>query len=273
MEQEPVKAAARDPGIRAKIAVKANDPRIDPQGTCIGVRGSRVQAVTNALAGERIDIVLWSPDQAQFVINALSPASVSSIVMDEESHSMDVVVDEDNLAQAIGTRGQNVRLAAELTGWEINILTVEEAQNKHEEEFSRIRSSFTQALDIDDDVADVLVQEGFTTLEEIAYVPLAEMLEIDAFDEDTVNELRSRARNALLTQAIVREEQLESGAEQLIKVLGLDSDAAHQLVSKGVASCADLADLATDELVEMIGLDEERAKQLIMTAREQVFQG
>lgn len=268
-----IKAAARDPGIRAKIAVKANDPRIDPQGTCIGVRGSRVQAVTNALAGERIDIVLWSPDQAQFVINALSPASVSSIVMDEESHSMDVVVDEDNLAQAIGTRGQNVRLASELTGWEINILTVEEAQNKHEEEFSRIRSGFTQALDIDDDVADVLVQEGFTTLEEIAYVPLAEMLEIDAFDEDTVNELRSRARNALLTQAIVREEQLESGAEQLIKVLGLDSDAAHQLVSKGVASCADLADLATDELVEMIGLDEERAKQLIMTAREQVFQG
>ena len=268
-----IKAAARDAGVRAKIAVKANDPRIDPQGTCIGVRGSRVQAVTNALAGERIDIVLWSPDQAQFVINALSPASVSSIVMDEESHSMDVVVDEDNLAQAIGTRGQNVRLAAELTGWEINILTVEEAQQKHEEEFTRIRVSFTEALDIDDDVADVLVQEGFTTLEEIAYVPLAEMLQIDAFDEETVNELRSRARNALLTQAIAREEQLETGAEQLIKLVGLDSEAAHQLVAKGVATCADLADLATDELVEMTGLDEERAKQLIMTAREQVFQG
>ena len=268
-----IRAAARDPGSRAKIAVKANDQRIDPQGTCIGVRGSRVQAVTNALSGERVDIVLWSPDPAQFVINALSPAEVTSIVVDEDAHAMDVVVDEELLAQAIGRGGQNVRLASELTGWEINILTVAEAQQKHDVEYGRIRESFIAALDIDEDVAEVLVQEGFTTLEEIAYVPLAEMLEIEAFDETTVNELRSRARNALLTEAIAREEQLENGAEDLLKVDGMDADTARTLASQGVTTRSDLADLAADELVDMIGIDAERAKQLIMTAREQVFNG
>jgi transcription termination/antitermination protein NusA len=266
-----IKAAARDPGSRAKIAVKSNDPRIDPIGTCVGMRGSRVQAVTAELAGERIDIINWSQDPAQFVISALAPAEVSSIVVDEEKHSMDIVVDEDNLAQAIGRSGQNVRLASELTGWELNLMTVEESKQKQDEEHTRLRTSFMEKLDVDEEVADILVQEGFSSLEEVAYVPINEMLEIESFDEDTVNELRSRARNALLTQAIVSEEKLEHELEDLMQLEGMDSQTARQLATHGVATREDLADLATDDLVEMTGIDQERAKQLIMAARAPWF--
>jgi N utilization substance protein A len=262
-----IKAAARDPGLRAKIAVKSNDPRIDPQGSCIGVRGTRVTAVTNELNGERVDIVLWSPEPAQFVINALAPAEVSSIVVDEERHSMDVVVDEMQLANAIGRGGQNVRLASELSGWNINIMTEAEADEKKEEEVSSIRNLFMERLDIDEDVADVLVEEGFSTLEEVAYVPLQEMLEIEAFDEDTVNELRARARDALLTAAIAREETVEAASTDLMSVEGMDAELAAQLTGKGVATAEDLADLAVDELLELAELDEQRAKALIMAAR------
>ncbi len=266
-----IKAAARDPGSRAKIAVKSNDPRIDPIGTCVGMRGSRVQAVTSELAGERVDIILWNPDPAQFVINALAPAEVSSIVVDEEKHSMDIVVDEENLAQAIGRTGQNVRLASELTGWELNIMTVEESQKKSEEESGRVRAIFMEKLDVDQEVADILVQEGFSTLEEVAYVPLNEMLEIEAFDEATVNELRSRARNALLTQAIASEEKVEHEIEDLMKVEGMDKETARLLASKGISTQEELADFAADDLVEMAGLNSERAKELIMAARAPWF--
>lgn len=266
-----IRAAARDPGMRAKIAVKSNDQRIDPIGTCVGMRGSRVQSVTGELGGERVDIILWSPDPAQFVIGALAPAEVSSIVVDEDKHSMDVVVEEEQLAQAIGRSGQNVRLASELTGWNLNIMTVEEAEQKNEEEYTAIRQLFIQKLDVDEEVADILIQEGFSTLEEVAYVPLAEMLEIDAFDESTVNELRSRARNALLTDAIASEEKVENIAESLLKMDGMDSETAGILAGKGVNTMDDLADLAVDDLVEMTGMDDERAKQLIMTARAPWF--
>jgi N utilization substance protein A len=228
-----IKAAARYPGSRAKIAVHSKDPRIDPIGTCVGMRGSRVQAVTSELAGERVDIVLWNQDPAQFVINALAPAEVSRITVDEEKHSMDIVVEEVNLAQAIGRNGQNVRLAAELTGWELNIMTLEESEKKTEEETTRIRSIFIEKLDVDEEVAGILVEEGFSTLEEVAYVPLSEMLEIEAFDEATVNELRSRARNALLTQAIASEEKVEHDIEDLMKVEGMDNDTARLLASTG----------------------------------------
>lgn len=262
-----IKAAARDPGIRAKIAVKSNDSRIDPQGSCIGVRGTRVTAVTNELNGERVDIVLWSADPAQLVINALAPAEVSSIVVDEERHSMDVVVDEMQLANAIGRGGQNVRLASEMTGWNINIMTETEAEEKKEVEIVSIRQLFMEKLDIDEDVADVLVEEGFSTLEEVAYVPLNEMLEIEAFDEDSVNELRARARNALLTEAIAREETVETVATDLMSVDGMDSETAALLVAKDIKSGEDLADLAVDELVELTEMDETRAKDLIMAAR------
>jgi transcription termination/antitermination protein NusA len=266
-----IKAAARDPGSRAKIAVHSKDARIDPIGTCVGMRGSRVQAVTSELAGERVDIVLWNPDPAQFVINALAPAEVSRITVDEEKHSMDIVVEEENLAQAIGRNGQNVRLAAELTGWELNIMTLEESEKKTEEESSRIRSVFMEKLDVDEEVADILVQEGFSTLEEVAYVPLNEMLEIEAFDEATVNELRSRARNALLTQAIASEEKVEHDIEDLMKVEGMDNDTARLLASKGVSTQEELADYAMDDLVEETGLDADRAKALIMAARAPWF--
>ncbi len=266
-----IKAAARDPGSRAKIAVKSNDPRIDPIGTCVGMRGSRVQAVTSELAGERVDIILWNADPAQFVINALAPAEVSGIVVDEEKHSMDIVVDEENLAQAIGRSGQNVRLASELTGWELNLMTVEESQKKSEEESTLIRTMFMDKLDVDEEVADILVKEGFSTLEEVAYVPINEMLEIESFDETTVNELRSRARNALLTQAIVSEEKVEHDVEDLMKVEGMDSDTARLLASKGIGTQEELADFATDDLVELTALDAERAKQLIMAARAPWF--
>ncbi len=266
-----IKAAARDPGSRAKIAVKSNDPRIDPIGTCVGMRGSRVQAVTSELGGERVDIILWSEDPAQFVINALAPAEVSKITVDEEKHSMDIVVDEENLAQAIGRTGQNVRLASELTGWEINLMTLEESQKKSEEESSVVRNLFMEKLDVDQEVADILVQEGFSTLEEVAYVPVAEMLEIESFDEDTVNELRSRARNALLTEAIATEEKLEHDVEDLLTLEGMDTQTARLLAEKGVVTKENLADLAMDDLVEMTGIDAERAKQLIMTARAPWF--
>ena len=266
-----IKAAARDPGSRAKIAVHSNDKRIDPIGTCVGMRGSRVQAVTSELAGERVDIILWNPDPAQFVINALAPAEVSRITVDEEKHSMDIVVEEVNLAQAIGRSGQNVRLAAELTGWELNIMTLEESEKKTGEESSRIKSVFIEKLDVDEEVADILVQEGFSTLEEVAYVPLTEMLEIESFDEATVNELRSRARNALLTQAIASEEKVEHDIEDLMKVEGMDNDTARLLAAKGIGTQEDLADHATDDLVEATGLPEERAKTLIMSARAPWF--
>jgi len=267
-----IKAAARDPGVRAKIAVKSNDPRLDPQGTCIGMRGSRVTAVTNELAGERVDIVLWSDDPAKLVVNALAPAEISSIVVDEEKHSMDVVVDEENLAMAIGRSGQNVRLASELTGWEINLMGVEESQQKHQQESEKIRALFMERLDVDQEVADILIGEGFSTLEEIAYVPMNEMLEIDAFDEDTVNELRSRSRNALLTEAIAREESVEHVAEDMLSLEGMDTETAGVLAAKGVTTRDALADLAGDELVELTGMSPDRAQDLIMKARAHWFE-
>ncbi len=267
-----IRAAARDPGLRSKIAVKTNDQRIDPVGTCVGMKGSRVQAVTTELAGERVDIVLWSMEPAQFVINAMSPAEVSSIVVDEDAHSMDVVVEEDQLAWAIGRNGQNVRLASELTGWALNILTVDQASQKNQDEFANLSQLFMQKLDVDAEVAEILVQEGFSTLEEIAYVPLAEMNEIDAFDEDTVEELRKRARAALLTEAIVKEEKVEQAAEDLLTMEGMDDATAHLLASKGVTSMSQLAELAVDELVDLVNIDEERAKALIMTARAPWFE-
>ncbi len=266
-----IKSAARDPGVRAKIAVKSNDPRVDPIGTCVGMRGSRVTAVTNELAGERVDIILWSADPAQFVIGALAPAEVSSIVVDEERHAMDVVVNEDNLAIAIGRGGQNVRLASELTGWTINLMTVEESQQKSEQEHGAIRQLFMEKLDVDEEVADILIEEGLSTLEEVAYIPITEMLEIEAFDEATVNELRDRARNVLLTEAIVDEEQLEHVADDLLELDGMDKSLAAKLARKGVKKRDDLADLATDELMEYTGIDEERAKSLITTARAHWF--
>jgi transcription termination/antitermination protein NusA len=266
-----IRAAARDPGLRAKIAVKSNDQRIDPVGTCVGMRGSRVQAVTQELAGERVDIILWSAEPAQFVINALAPAEVSSIVVDEERHSMDVVVDEDQLALAIGKGGQNVRLASELTGWQLNIMTTEEREQKSEQETSAMRSVFMEKLDVDEEVAEILVSEGFTSLDEVAYVPINEMLEIEAFDEETVNELRRRARNALLTEAIKSEETVEHAAEDLLGMDGMDNQTARVLASKGITTMDALADLATDELTEMTGMDAERANKLIMTARQPWF--
>ena len=266
-----IRAAARDPGLRSKIAVKSNDQRIDPVGTCVGMRGSRVQAVTAELAGERVDIVLWSIEPAQFVINAMSPAEVTSIVVDEDTHSMDVVVDEEQLALAIGRNGQNVRLASELTGWTLNILTVDQAEQKSQDEFSGVSQLFMQKLDVDAEVAEILVQEGFSTLEEIAYVPLAEMNEIEAFDEDTVEELRKRARAALLTEAIAKEEGVDEASADLLGMDGMDEATAHLLASKGIATMDALAELAVDELVELTAMDAERAKTLIMTARAPWF--
>ncbi len=267
-----IKAAARDPGMRAKIAVKSNDQRIDPIGTCVGMRGSRVTAVTNELAGERVDIVLWSADPAQFVVGALAPAEVSSIVVDEEKHSMDVVVDEQNLAIAIGRGGQNVRLASEMTGWTINLMTEEESKTMVEAEAAAIRVLLMEQLDVDEDVANILIEEGFSTLEEVAYVPLHEMLEIEAFDEATVQELRERARNVLLTEAIVTEENIGAVAEDMLNLEGMDKSLAGKLAGNGIKTRDDLADLAVDELTEMTGMDVQRAKQLITTARAHWFE-
>lgn len=267
-----IKACARDPGLRAKIAVQSNDPRIDPIGTCVGLRGSRVTAVRNEIAGEQIDIIVWSSDPAQFVIAALQPAEVVSIVVDEESHGMDVVVDENNLAIAIGRNGQNVKLASELTGWTINLMSEEESAQKTGQEREGLRSLFMEKLDVDDELADILIDEGFSSLEEIAYVPLAEMLEIEAFDEETVNELRNRARNVLLTEAIVTEEHLESVSDDLITLEGMDKPLAAKLAEHGVRTRDDLADLAVDELVEIAGVEQERASALISVARAHWFE-
>ena len=266
-----IKSCARDPGSRAKIAVVSHDRRVDPIGTCVGVRGSRVTAVTNELAGERVDIVLWSDDPAQFVIGALAPANVSSIVVDEERHAMDVVVDEDNLAIAIGRGGQNVRLASELTGWRINIMTAEESQARQAEESDSVRKLFVDKLDVDEEVADILIAEGFTSLEEVAYVPLQEMLEIESFDEDTVNELRTRAKDALLTLEIEREEKVEEVSQDLRDLEGLTPEIIASLADGGIHTRDDLADLAVDELTEMTGIDDAKASELIMKAREHWF--
>ena len=267
-----IKAAARDAGMRAKIAVKSNDSRVDPIGTCVGMRGMRVTAVTNELAGERVDIVLWSADPAKFVVGALAPAEVLSVIVDEDRHSMDVVVDEDNLAIAIGRGGQNVRLASEMTGWTINLMTEEESQTRVEAESAAIRVLFMEKLDVDEEVANILISEGFSTLEEVAYVPLHEMLEIEAFDEATVQELRDRARNVLLTEAIVTEEQIDDVAEDLLGLEGMDKPLAGKLAGNGIKTRDDLADLAVDELTEMTGIDVDRAKQLITTARAHWFE-
>ena len=266
-----IMSASRDPGLRSKIAVKANDQRLDPVGTCVGMRGSRVQAVTGELAGERVDIVLWSIEPAQFVINAMAPAEVSSIVVDEDKRSMDLVVTEDQLAQAIGRNGQNIRLASELTGWELNILTEEESDQKNKEEYTSVSQLFIEKLDVDEDVADILVQEGFSSIEEVAYVPIEEMAQIEVFDEDTVKELRSRASAAILTAAIAKEETVVDPADDLKDMDGMDIDMAKLMASKGIVTMEDLAELSVDELLELIKIDEEKAKTLIMTARAPWF--
>ena len=260
-----IKSAARDAGVRAKIAVFTSDKRIDPIGTCVGMRGSRVQAVTGELGGERVDIVLWSEDPAQFVIGALAPANVSSIVVDEEKHAMDVVVDEENLAIAIGRGGQNVRLASELTGWQINIMTAEESADKSQLETAAIRILFMEKLDVDQEVADILVDEGFASLEEIAYVPISEMLDIESFDEDTVNELRNRARDALVTEAIASEEGMEGMDDALANLEGMDRVAAGKLGLSGIKTLEGFAALAYDEFGAILALSTDRARQLIET--------
>ena len=268
-----IKSCARDPGSRAKIAVHSNDKRVDPIGTCVGVRGTRVNAVTTELAGERVDIVLWSEDPAQFVIGALAPANVSSIVVDEEKHAMDVVVDEENLAIAIGRGGQNVRLASDLTGWKINIMDAAESAEKQANETHVTRELFMAKLDVDQEVADILIEEGFTSLEEVAYVPLQEMLEIESFDEDTVNELRARAKDALLTMEIAREESVEEVSQDLRDLDGLTVELIAKLAEGGVHTRDDLADLAVDELMDITGQTEPEAKALIIKAREHWFAG
>lgn len=265
--------AARDPGLRAKIAVKSNEPRIDPVGACVGMRGSRVQSVSNELAGERVDIILWNENPAQYVINSMSPAEVISIVVDDDAHSMDVAVDEEKLSQAIGRGGQNIRLASELTGWELNVMTEVDADQKNEQETRVVIDLFTKQLDVDEEVALILVQEGFTSIEEVAYVPTSELVEIEEFDEDIVEELRNRARDMLLTQAIVDEEKIENAepAEDLLSLEGMDKGLASKLASKGVVTREDLADLATDDLLEIDAMDEEAAASLIMKARAHWF--
>ena len=268
-----IKAAARDPGLRAKIAVKSKDARIDPVGACVGMRGARVQAVSNDLDDERVDIVLWDDNPAQLVINAMAPAEVESIVVDEDTHSMDVAVTGDNLAQAIGKGGQNVRLASELTGWAINVLSIEDALEKQEAESSNFVESLMEALDVDEDVAVVLVEEGFTSLEEVAYVPLEEMSAIEGFDEDIAEELRARAKDALLTRALASEEQLSNiePAEDLLTMEGMDPALAYKLTAKSIITMEDLAEQAVDDLMDIDDMDEEKAAALIMTARAPWF--
>lgn len=267
-----IKAAARDPGMRAKIAVQAHDPRIDPVGACVGMRGSRVQTVSNELAGERIDIILWDPSPVQFVINAMSPAEVVSIVVDEDRHSMDIAVEEEKLSQAIGRGGQNVRLASELTGWELNVMNQHQAQEKSEAEAKALIQLFMDSLGVDEEIASILAQEGFSSLEEVAYVPAAEFLEIEGFDEDLVNELRNRARDALLTQAIVREEKGGvKPADDLLQMQGMDEKLAQRLAERGIVTMEDLAEQAVDDIAGIEGLTDERAAELIMTAREPWF--
>jgi len=266
-----IQSCARDAGSRAKIAVLSHDKRVDPIGTCVGVRGTRVNAVSNELAGERVDIVLWSEDPAQFVIGALAPANVQSIVVDEEKHAMDVVVDEENLAIAIGRGGQNVRLASELTGWKINIMDAAESAQKEADETSEARQLFIDKLDVDEEIADILIREGFENLEEVAYVPLQEMLDIEGFDEDIVEELRTRAKDSLLTMQIAREQMVGKVSEDLRELEGLDAELIAKLVAGGVTKRDDLADLAVDELMELTGQSEEDAKALILKARAHWF--
>ena len=265
---------ARDPGRRAKIAVRSNDPRTDPIGACVGMRGSRVQAVSNELAGERIDIILWDDNPAQFVINAMAPAEVASIVVDEERRMMDIAVEDANLSQAIGRGGQNVRLASDLSGWELNVLTVGDADKKGEEEAGKVLENFMKRLDVDEGVANILVQEGFSNIEEVAYVPDSELLEIEEFDEDMVTELRRRARDALLTQLIAKEEALDdnSPAEDLISLDGMTERLAYRLAEKGTRTQEDLAELSVDELLEVDEMPEEEAAALIMAARAPWFE-
>lgn len=268
-----IRAAARDPGARAKIAVKTNDGRIDPVGACVGMRGSRVQAVSNELGGERVDIILWDDNPAQLVINAMAPAEVASIVMDEESHSMDVAVAEDALAMAIGRSGQNVRLASELTGWTLNVMSEEEAAEKQRSEVGAVVDMFIKHLDIDEELAEILVAEGFTSIEEVAYVPEEEMLEIEDFDEELVEALRTRAKDALINLAIASEEQLGDAepAEDLLNMEGMDRTLAFQLAAQGIVTMEDLAEQAVEDLLEVEGLTEEKAAELIMTARAPWF--
>ena len=265
--------AARDPGLRAKIAVLAKDKRIDPVGACVGMRGSRVQAVSNELGGERVDIILWDENPAQFVINAMSPADVVSIIMDEEKNSMDIAVKDENLSQAIGRGGQNVRLASQLTGWELNVMSEEQAEEKSQEEAQKYVERFMEQLDVDEEVALILVQEGFSTIDEVAYVDIDEMLAIEEFDEEIVEELRNRANDAMLTRAIAKEETLGDGepAEDLLTMDGMDEQLAHQLAARGMCTMEDLAEAATDELMEIAGMTKERAGELIMTARAPWF--
>ena len=269
-----VKAASRDPGSRAKIAVRSKDKRIDPQGACIGMRGSRVQAVSGELGGERVDIVLWDDNPAQFVINAMSPAEVAAIIVDEDAHAMDIAVAEDNLAQAIGRGGQNVRLASQLTGWTLNVMTEADIQAKQQAETGDIMQSFIDELEVDEELAQVLVEEGFTSLEEIAYVPMEEMLSIDGFDEEIVNELRARAKDRLLTKAIANEEKLADAhpADDLLELEGMDKALALELALRGVITREDLAEQSIDDLLDIDGIDEERAGKLIMAARAHWFE-
>lgn len=268
-----VKSAARDPGSRAKIAVKTNDGRIDPIGACVGMRGSRVQAVSNELHGERIDIILWDDNPAQLVINAMSPAEVESIIVDEDSHTIDIAVAEEQLSQAIGRNGQNVRLASELTGWALNIMSSEEAQNKTKSETEHLRRLFVQGLDVDEDIAMILIEEGFTSIEEIAYVPLQEMLEIEDFSEDLVNELRGRAKDHLLNAALADEDDLldPEPSDDLLNIEGMQREWAFMLAKQGIKTMEDLAELAVDDLLEITDMDEAVAAQLIMKAREPWF--
>ena len=265
--------AARDPGIRAKIAVKSNDNRVDPVGACVGMRGSRVQAVSNEIAGERVDIIPFDENPAQFVINAMSPAEVISIVVDEDSHSMDIAVSEEKLSQAIGRGGQNIRLASQLTGWELNVMTESDAEAKSESEARSLVENFMKQLDVDEDVATILVQEGFSTVEEVAYVPQGELIAIEDFSEEIVKELRSRARDVLLTQAIASEESLDSQlpADDLLLLEGMQPDLALALASRGVRTREDLAEQAVDDLLDIQGLTAEEAGKLIMKAREHWF--
>jgi transcription termination/antitermination protein NusA len=266
-------AAARDPGLRAKIAVKSNDPRIDPVGACVGMRGSRVQTVSTELSGERVDIILWDENPAQFVINAMSPAEVASIVVDEETHTMDIAVSEDQLSQAIGRGGQNIRLASQLTGWTLNVMDEVQAEEKSEAEAHQLQKLFTEQLDVDEEIAAILVQEGFSSIEEVVYVPNSELLAIEEFDEDIVEELRGRARDVLLTQAIMKEEKIGDAkpAADLLEMEGMDKDLAYELASRGVVTMEDLAEQSVDELMEIDGMERERAGALIMTARAPWF--
>jgi N utilization substance protein A len=264
-------AAARDPGLRAKIAVRTNDPRIDPVGACVGMRGSRVQAVSNELNGERVDIIQWDENPAQFVINAMSPADVMSIVIDEDARSMDVAVKEDNLSQAIGRGGQNVRLASQLTGWELNVMSEEDAAAKGEEEARRIASLFMDQLQVDENVAFVLVEEGFNSIEEVAYVPAAELQAIAEFDDEIIDLLRQRAKDVLLTRAVSGASDEGQPATDLLSMDGMDDELAYALARRGIASMEELAEQSVDELMEIDGMDEDRAAQLIMTAREPWF--